>query len=116
MMITPTTHISRGSCSTHTAAQGGRVMYAPLEQRRAVLARTGRTAHVEDLKHFVLECPAYDDLRAACPAFPADVRRSVRDPAAMCAVFGHPAQASLAHTLHLMRARRDDLLGAVGSN
>jgi hypothetical protein len=89
---------------------------APLEQRRAVLARTGRTAHVEDLKHFVLECPAYDDLRAACPAFPADVRRSVRDPAAMCAVFGHPAQASLAHTLHLMRARRDDLLGAVGSN
>jgi hypothetical protein len=38
--------------------------------RRAVLARTGTSSNVEDLKHFMLECPVYDDLRAACPAFP----------------------------------------------
>jgi hypothetical protein len=37
------------------------------------LARTGSSSNVEDLKHFLLECPAYDDLRAVCPAFPADV-------------------------------------------
>jgi hypothetical protein len=39
----------------------------------AVLARTGSSSNVENLKHFLLECPAYDDLRAVCPAFPADV-------------------------------------------
>jgi hypothetical protein len=38
--------------------------------RRAVLARTGTSRNVEDLKHFMLECPVYDDLHAACPAFP----------------------------------------------
>jgi hypothetical protein len=45
----------------------------PQERKVAILARTGITGNVEDLKHFLLECPAYDDLRAVCPAFPADV-------------------------------------------
>ena len=35
--------------------------------RQAVLARTGTSDNVEDLKHFVLECPVYDALRARCP-------------------------------------------------
>ena len=36
--------------------------------RTRVHARTGTHDNVEDLRHFLLECPAYDHLRSACPA------------------------------------------------
>ena len=84
---------------------------AVLSHRRAVLARTGTSRNVEDLKHFMLECPVYDDLRVACPAFPALASIDLADPDCVAAVFQHDAQTSLAHTLYKMKARRARLLG-----
>jgi hypothetical protein len=84
----------------------------------AVLARTGSSSNVEDLKHFLLECPAYDDLRVVCPAFPADVYTTLSNPGCVAAVMGHSesesesesAQAALANTLFHMNVRRSELL------
>jgi hypothetical protein len=78
---------------------------------QAVLARTGSTAHVEDLKHFMLECPVYDDIRGACAAFPAPAPGVLDNPDCMALLFSHEAQSSLAHTLYEMTARRARLLG-----
>jgi hypothetical protein len=79
-----------------------------------VLARTGSSSNVEDLKHFLLECPAYDDLRAVCPAFPADVYTTLSNPGCVAAVMGHSAQAALANTVSVtlfhMKVRRSELL------
>jgi hypothetical protein len=55
------------------------------------LARTGLSSNVEDLKHFLLACPAYDDLRAVYPAFPADVYTTLSNPGCVAAVMGHSA-------------------------
>jgi sorting nexin-29 len=84
---------------------------ASLANRAAVLARTGTSNNVEDLKHFMLECPVYDDLRAACPAFadPASVQLDDQD--CVAAVFQHAEQSALAHTLYKMKVRRARLLG-----
>jgi hypothetical protein len=60
--------------------------------------------------HFLLECPAYDDLRAVCPAFPADVYTTLSNPGCVAAVMGHSAQAALANTLFHMKVRRSELL------
>jgi hypothetical protein len=84
---------------------------APLAWRQVVLGRTGRTANVEDLKHFLLECPAYDRLRASCVAFPENVYQSTHDPQCLLTLFSHEAQASLAWTVYRMQARRASLLG-----
>jgi hypothetical protein len=84
---------------------------ATLSHRQAVLSRTGSSSTVEDLKHFVLECPAYDDLRAACPAFPSDVYSRLNDPNCMASVLGHANQAALANTLYHMKVRRAQILG-----
>jgi hypothetical protein len=84
---------------------------APQERRAAALARTGTGSNVEDLKHFLLECPAYDDLRAVCPAFPADVYTTLASPGCVATVMGHSAQAALANTLFHMKVRRSELLG-----
>jgi hypothetical protein len=83
---------------------------APQERKVAVLTRTGITGNVEDLKHFLLECPVYDDLRAVCPAFPADVYTTLSSPGCVAAVMGHPDQAALANTLFHMKVRRSELL------
>jgi hypothetical protein len=87
---------------------------APQERQVAVLARTGSSSNVEDLKHFLLECPAYDDLRAVCPAFPADVYTTLSNPGCVAAVMGHSAQAALANTVSVtlfhMKVRRSELL------
>jgi len=72
---------------------------------------TGRNVNVEDLKHFLLECPVYDDLRAACPAFPADVYSMLSHPGCVASVMGHDAQAALASTLYRMKVRRAEFLG-----
>jgi hypothetical protein len=79
--------------------------------RQAVIGRTGTSQNVEDLKHFVLECPVYDDLRARCVAFPSSVYSQLQSPTCVAQVFGHTAQTSLAHTLYKMRVRRAELLG-----
>jgi hypothetical protein len=73
---------------------------ATLSHRRAVLARarTGTSSNVEDLKHFMLECPVYDDLRAACPAFPLMYSETLSGPACVRSVFQHGAQS--AHGAH----------------
>jgi hypothetical protein len=84
---------------------------AALAMRQAVLARTGSSARVEDLKHFLLECPVYDDIRAACAAFPTPVVDWLDNPDCMAMIFSHEAQSSLAHTLYKMKARRARLLG-----
>jgi hypothetical protein len=83
---------------------------APQERQVAVLARTGSSSNVEDLKPLLLECPAYDDLRAVCPAFPADVYTTLCHPGCVAAVMGHSAQAALANTLFHMKVRRSELL------
>ena len=84
---------------------------ATLAMRQAVLARTGCSAHVEDLKHFLLECPVYDDIRVACAAFPTPVVDWLDNSDCMAMIFSHEAQSSLAHTLYRMKARRARLLG-----
>jgi hypothetical protein len=59
----------------------------------------------------MLECPVYDDLRAACPAFadPASVQLDDQD--CVVAMFRHAEQLALAHTLYKMKVRRARLLG-----
>ena len=84
---------------------------ATLAMRQAVVSRTGTSQNVEDLKHFVLECPVYDDLRARCVAFPSSVYSQLQSPDCVAQVFGHTAQTSLAHTLYKMKVRRAELLG-----
>ena len=66
---------------------------------------------MEDLKHFVLECPVYDDLRATCPAFPGDVYSRLQDSGCVASVMGHSNQSALANTLYYMKVRRARLLG-----
>jgi hypothetical protein len=83
---------------------------APQERKVVVLARTGIPGNVEDLKHFLLECPVYDDLRAVCPTFPADVYTTLSSPGCVAAVMAHPDQAALADTLFHMQVRRSQLL------
>jgi sorting nexin-29 len=84
---------------------------ALLSHRQLVLSRTGRADNVEDLKHFVLECPVYDDLRTACVVFPTDVYSRLDSPTCMVDVFSHDNQAALANTLYHMKVRRAELLG-----
>ena len=84
---------------------------ATLARRLAVFSRTGTSRNVEDLKHFLLECPVYDSLRATCPAFPPDVYSTLSHPGCVALVMGHDDQAALAHTLYHMKTRRAELLG-----
>jgi sorting nexin-29 len=84
---------------------------ATLAHRQAVLARTRTSRNVEDLKHFLLECPVYDDLRAACPAFPLSDAVVLDDPECVRSVFQHGEQSALAYTLYKMKVRRARLLG-----
>lgn len=84
---------------------------ATLSMRLAVVSRTGTNHNVEDLKHFVLECPVYDDLRATCPAFPGDVYSRLQDSGCVASVMGHSNQSALANTLYYMKVRRARLLG-----
>jgi hypothetical protein len=59
----------------------------------------------------MLECPVYDDLRAACPAFPLMYSETLGDPTCVRSVFQHDAQSAVAHTLYKMKVRRARLLG-----
>jgi hypothetical protein len=78
--------------------------------RQAVLGRTGTSDNVEDLKHFVFECPVYDDLRARCSALPASLYADLAAPDCMTRVFSHADQSGLSRTLFKMKGRRAQLL------
>jgi hypothetical protein len=54
------------------------------------------------------QCPAcqYDDIQAACAAFPTPVVDWLDDPDFMAMVFAQEAQSSLAHTLYKIKARK----------
>jgi hypothetical protein len=84
---------------------------ATLAMHQAVLARTGSTARVEDLQHFMLECPVYDDIRGACAAFLAPAPGVLDNPDCMAMLFSHEAQSSLPHTLYKMKPHRARLFG-----
>jgi hypothetical protein len=85
---------------------------ATFAMRQAVLPRTGSSAHVEDLKHALLQCPMYDDIRATCVAFPTPFFDWLDNPSCMAMVFAHEAQSSLAHTVSTtLKTRRARLLG-----
>jgi hypothetical protein len=70
--------------------------------RQAVPAGTAFSAHVENLKHFLLECPVYAGDRAACAVLPAPVVDWLDNPDCMAMAFAHEAQSSLAHILYKM--------------
>jgi hypothetical protein len=84
---------------------------ATLSMRQAVLARRGSSAHVKGLKHFLLECPVYDDIQSACAASPSPAADWLDNPDCMAMVFAHEARSSLAHTLYKMKTHRARLLG-----
>jgi hypothetical protein len=75
---------------------------AALAMRQAIVRRTGTSQDVEDLKHFCMECPVYDDLRARCMAFSSSSHNQLQSPNRVAQVPGHTAQTSLAHVVHYM--------------
>jgi hypothetical protein len=87
---------------------------APLRWRRLTLLRSGTLRPAEDLKHFVLECPAYDAYRMRCRAFPADVCLRFNDPTCMHDIFQSENQLALARTLLKMTEHRTELLTTTG--
>lgn len=109
--------IEQGRKSRVSVPRAGRICRlcsgegAPLSLRMAVVARTGTAENVEDIKHFLLECPVYDDLRAACSAFPAPSPAVLSDPACVMSVFQHERQAAVAKALYRMKVRRAEKLG-----
>lgn len=79
--------------------------------RQAVVGRTGVPACVEDERHFLLECPAYDMIRAQFRLLPRQPW-AVDDPGAcMRQFFAHSDQSAVARMVFAMRAHRASLLG-----
>jgi hypothetical protein len=79
--------------------------------RQAIVGRTGVTACVEDERHFLLECPAYDDIRTQFRLLPQQPW-AVDDPGAcMRQFFAHSDQSAVARMVFAMRAHRASLLG-----
>jgi hypothetical protein len=80
-------------------------------QARAATCGAGATG-VEDMRHFLLECPAYDGVRQQYGLLPAQPWL-VQDPAAcMRALFAHESQVRLARMIHAMCTTRTQLLAA----
>ena len=88
-------------------------------QRQAALARCrheqglppAQHTVVEDLRHVILECPAYDDIRSRYTLLPASPWMTPDPCAALRALFEHDNQAALARMLHAILAHRADRLG-----
>jgi hypothetical protein len=77
-----------------------------------VHARTGTYGNVEDLQHFLLECPAYDHLRASCTEIFCPTGTGDRYSAAMLPrVFMCEDQEGLAVVVYRMWLYRSVLLG-----
>ena len=73
------------------------------------VCRLCQPACVEDERHFLLECPAYDGIRAQFGLLP---RQPAADPGAcMRQFFAHANQSAAARMVFAMRARRASLLG-----
>ena len=73
------------------------------------VCRLCQPACVEDERHFLLECPAYDGIRAQFGLLP---RQPAADPGAcMRRFFAHANQSAAARMVFAMRARRASLLG-----
>ena len=65
---------------------------------------------VEDLRHFLLECPAYDPIRASSGILPPNPW-AIADPGAcMRALFSLEDQSAVARMLFAMRSKRARLL------
>jgi hypothetical protein len=65
---------------------------------------------VEDLKHFILECPAYDDVRAKYKLLPEQPWCVVDAGLTMRSLFACGDQSKLARMLYDMKAKRASLL------
>jgi hypothetical protein len=79
--------------------------------RQSVSQRVGGPGCVEDERHFLLECPAYDALRTQFGLLPPQPW-AVGDPAeCMRQFFAHEDQAAVARMVFAMRAHRASLLG-----
>jgi hypothetical protein len=80
--------------------------------RTRVHARTGTYENVEDLKHFLLECPAYDHLRSSCTTVfypPGTVDRCASE--LVSKILGCDYQERLAMVVYQMWLYRSALLG-----
>lgn len=85
--------------------QLGRRRRVPRAQR---VCRLCQPACVEDERHFLLECPAYDGIRSQFGLLP---RQPAADPAAcMRQFFAHSNQSAVARMVFAMRAHRASLL------
>jgi hypothetical protein len=87
---------------------------SPVAWRQLAVQRAGLPADapgaVEDLRHFVLECPAYDSIRAGYEVLPPNPW-AVPDPdTCMRGAFAHANQSALARMLFDMKRRRAYLL------
>jgi hypothetical protein len=85
--------------------QAGRYRNVPRDMRACKL-HAGQPATVEDLLHFVLECPAYDHVRARYPCLFLPLQELPDPPARMRALFNTTHQLALASCLHAMLAHR----------
>ena len=80
--------------------------------RSQIYARVGSNDCIEDLKHFVLECPAYEHIRQQNTALFAPPEGSgPYSHEALRKFFAAANQAHAANTLHRMRSYRMHLLG-----
>lgn len=84
----------------------------PAAWRARVQARTGSLSNVEDLKHFLLECPAYDHIRDCHNALfcPANYQANPLDDGVLVHIFGYKNQEEMATTLYQMWVHRLKLL------
>ena len=83
--------------------------------KQAVLACTGlqegdQPASVEDTRHFLLECPAYDDIRVRFRLLPQQPWAAADPGACMRQFFAHARQSAVARMVFAMRAFRANLL------
>jgi hypothetical protein len=105
-------HIAREQRLCKLCCRGGRGQAGWHQQ---TLARTGAATDadgvVEDLRHLILECPAYDDVRAVYKLLP-EQPWCVSDAGfIMRAMFACDDQSKLARMLFDMKAKRASLLG-----
>ena len=68
---------------------------------------------VEDLRHFVLECPAYDAIRSNYAVLPAQPWQSPDPAVVLRTMFARDDQMALARMLHDMMECRAQVLGLV---
>jgi hypothetical protein len=74
-------------------------------------AEGGRPPVVEDVRHMLLECPAYDAIRARYELLPAQPWRAARPCETLRALFGHHDQPQVARMIYEMHEERARLLG-----